>query len=51
MISGFCTSGYLLIWSDLGWVMGPLIGCLVSSVLYVVVSILTLGVTPRVAYA
>lgn len=51
MISGFCTSGYLLIWSDLGWVMGPLIGCLVSSVLYVVVSILTFGVTPRVAHA
>lgn len=51
MVSGFCTSGYLLVWGDAGWVMGPLIGCAVSTVLYVAVSIATFNLSKRVAMA
>lgn len=43
MISGFVVSGSLLLWSDAGWVVGPLIGCLVSTISYVGVSLLTGG--------
>lgn len=49
MISGFVTSGGLLLWSDAGWVVGPLVGCLVSTCCYVGVSILT-GRAPRLAH-
>lgn len=41
MGSGFATSGGMLLWSDAGWVVGPLIGCAVSSLLYIVVSLAT----------
>ncbi|MCK0151581.1 sodium:solute symporter family protein [Marivita sp. S6314] len=51
MVGGFCTSGYLLIWGDAGWVVGPLVGCAVSTALYVGVSILTFGLDKRVASA
>ncbi|MBF7054690.1 sodium:solute symporter family protein [Halomonas sp. KAO] len=36
--TGFCVSAYLLLGSDLGWVQGPLYGCLASAISYVVVS-------------
>ncbi|MES0861876.1 sodium:solute symporter family protein [Ruegeria sp. SCPT10] len=48
MVGGFCTSGYLLIWSDAGWVVGPLVGCVVSTALYIGVSALTFGLDRRV---
>ncbi len=41
MLVGFFTSGGLLMLTDLGWVEGPLIGCLASSLCYVGVSLLT----------
>jgi sodium/pantothenate symporter len=41
MLVGFFTSGGLLLSTDVGWVEGPLIGCLASSLCYVVVSLLT----------
>ncbi len=41
MLTGFFTSAGLLTLTDLGWVEGPLIGCLVSSACYVVVSLAT----------
>jgi sodium/pantothenate symporter len=47
MLSGFCTSGGLLLFSNLGWVEGPLYGCLVSSTCYVIFSQLTFKVAPR----
>lgn len=43
MLVGFCTSAGLLTLTDLGWVEGPLIGCLASSACYVVVSLITRG--------
>lgn len=46
MVVGFCTSGYMMLFSDVGWLVGPLTGCAVSSVCYVGVSL----VTERVAY-
>ena len=49
MASGFCTSSYLLIWTDAGWVVGPLVGSVVSTIFYVVVSMATVGLTPRQA--
>lgn len=48
MAGGFVTSGGLLLWSDAGWVVGPLVGCLVSSTLYVLVSLATFGISRRV---
>lgn len=54
MLVGFFTSGGLLMLTDLGWVEGPLIGCLASSFCYVVVSLITrrpaMGSSPRRAY-
>lgn len=41
MVVGFVTSAGLLTLTDLGWVEGPLIGCLASSACYVCVSLLT----------
>jgi len=41
MVVGFLTSGSLMLMSDMGWVEGPLIGCLASSVCYFVVSMAT----------
>ncbi len=38
MVTGFCLCGGLLMFTNTGWVEAPLIGCLVSSVVYVVVS-------------
>ncbi|ERI53929.1 hypothetical protein N878_13500 [Pseudomonas sp. EGD-AK9] len=43
MLVGFFTSGGLLLSSDIGWVEGPLLGCLASSLCYVAVSLLTRG--------
>lgn len=51
MVSGFCTSGYLLIWTDAGWVVGPLTGCVMSTVFYITVSVATAGLAPRQANA
>tara|TARA_R110002072_G_scaffold97728_5_gene214908 strand:- start:2223 stop:3647 length:1425 start_codon:yes stop_codon:yes gene_type:complete len=48
MLGGVVTSGGLLLWSDVGWVVGPLIGCLVSTLLYVLVSLTTRARAPRV---
>ncbi len=47
MGSGFLTSGSLLLFTDAGWVVGPLTGCLVSTAFYVTVSLLTAGLSPR----
>ena len=41
MIVGFCTSGYMMLFMDVGWLIGPLTGCAVSSACYVGVSLLT----------
>jgi len=43
MISGFTVSGSMLLWTQAGWVVGPLTGCLVATVFYVVVSLVTGG--------
>lgn len=51
MAGGFCTSGYLLVWTDAGWVVGPLVGCVISTALYVGESIATAGLSPRIANA
>ncbi|WP_146592278.1 sodium:solute symporter family protein [Puniceibacterium confluentis] len=51
MAGGFCTSGYLLVWTDAGWVVGPLVGCVISTALYVGVSLATAGLSPRIANA
>lgn len=45
MISGFVTSGSLLLWTGAGWVVGPLVGCLISICCYVAVSLATRGVS------
>nr|WP_082708953.1 sodium:solute symporter family protein [Marinobacterium profundum] len=47
MFSGLITSGGCLLFTDLGWVEGPLIGCAVSSFMYVAVSQLTFSRSPR----
>lgn len=41
MLAGFFTSAGLLTLTELGWVEGPLIGCAVSSICYVGVSLIT----------
>ncbi|EKE44848.1 hypothetical protein OCGS_0883 [Oceaniovalibus guishaninsula JLT2003] len=46
MTSGFVVSGAMLLWTNAGWVVGPLTGCLVSSLCYVAVSLATRR-TPR----
>ena len=46
MLVGFFTSGYMMLFADVGWLVGPLTGCAVSSVCYVGVSL----VTKRVAF-
>lgn len=46
MVVGFFTSGYMMLFSDVGWLVGPLTGCAVSATCYVVVSLFT----KRVAY-
>lgn len=51
MAGGFCSSGYLLIWTDAGWVVGPLAGCAISTALYVGVSVATANLRPRQAIA
>lgn len=43
MISGFVTAGSLLLWTDAGWVVGPLVGCLISGLCYVGFSLATAG--------
>lgn len=47
MVIGFFTSGYMMLFVDVGWLIGPLTGCVVSSVCYVGVSLFT----PRVRLA
>lgn len=39
--AGFCTSAFILLATDMGWVQGPLLGCAVSGITYVAVSLLT----------
>lgn len=39
--AGFSTSAYMLLSTDLGWVQGPLYGCLASATCYVGVSLVT----------
>lgn len=41
MLVGFVTSGYMMLFADVGWLVGPLTGCVVSSVCYVGVSCVT----------
>lgn len=41
MVVGLFTSGYLLLATDIGWVEGPLIGCALSSFIYITVSKMT----------
>ncbi|CTQ32840.1 sodium:solute symporter family protein [Jannaschia rubra] len=48
MLGGFVTSGGMLLFTDAGWVEGPLMGCVISTLLYVGVSMATFGLTPRV---
>ncbi|GGX96182.1 sodium:proline symporter [Litchfieldella qijiaojingensis] len=39
--AGFCTSAYALMATEMGWVQGPLLGCLASAIAYFAVSSLT----------
>lgn len=41
MLTGFATSGYMMLFADVGWLIGPLTGCAVSSACYVGVSLMT----------
>lgn len=41
MLVGFFTSGYMMLFADVGWLIGPLTGCAVSSACYVGVSLCT----------
>jgi sodium/pantothenate symporter len=41
MFTGLVTSGSFLLFTNVGWVEGPLYGCLASSVIYITVSKLT----------
>lgn len=41
MLVGFFTSGYMMLFADVGWLIGPLTGCAVSSACYVGVSLMT----------
>lgn len=43
MVSGFVVSGSLLLWTQVGWVIGPLTGCAVATFCYVAVSLATGG--------
>ena len=47
MVTGFVTSGGLLLYTDIGWVEGPLLGSLLSIIVYMVVSRLTFSIQPR----
>ena len=47
-VGGFVTSGGMLLSSNAGWVVGPLAGCVVLSVLYVVVSLATFSSAPLI---
>lgn len=47
MVTGFATSGWLLLYTDIGWVEGPLLGSLISITVYMVVSRLTFSIQPR----
>lgn len=47
MLAGFATSAVLLLFVEVGWMLGPLIGALVSSILYVLVSAITFKAQPR----
>ncbi|SDL49656.1 sodium/pantothenate symporter [Modicisalibacter muralis] len=41
MLIGFVTCGYMMLFADVGWLVGPLTGCVVSSICYIGVSCLT----------
>lgn len=41
MLVGFFTSGYMMLFAEVGWLIGPLTGCAVSSACYVGVSLCT----------
>jgi len=41
MLAGFFISGYMMLFSDVGWLIGPLTGCIVSAACYVGVSLVT----------
>lgn len=41
MFTGLVTSGSFLLFTDVGWVEGPLYGCAASSVVYITVSMMT----------
>ena len=45
MFTGLVTSGSFLLFTDVGWVEGPLYGCLASTTVYVAVSKLTQAAT------
>ena len=47
LISGFVTSAALLVVYEVDWIVGPLLGCLISATFYVIVSLLTSKLQPR----
>jgi len=51
MLGGAITAGCLLLYSDMGWVVSPLIGDLVGIVLYVAVSKMTFSINSRAGEA
>jgi len=47
MVGGTVTSGGLLLFTGVGWMLGPLAGCAASSATYVIVSLATFAIQPR----
>ena len=41
ILTGCCVTGFLMFYSTVGWVVGPLVGCLLSAFTYWFVSLLT----------
>lgn len=50
MFAGGITAGYMLLCTDTGWVLGPLTGDLVASVLYIFVSMATMKICPCINF-
>jgi len=48
MAVGTITSAGFLLFTEAGWMVGPLVGCVASALIYVLVSIATFRVQPRV---
>lgn len=41
MLVGFFISGYMMLFADVGWLIGPLTGCVASATCYVGVSLVS----------